>query len=110
MGMATESPKDEIQRQRPEDLQINVGEDLFSLKGVIGLYAASSRYGFISSSMWEGDCYFKGKDLPPQLAATDVRGMKVVTELSLGQMSLYATDAYAAHGAAAGTRVALPLL
>lgn len=96
-------------RDLPEDLQINVGEDLFSLKGLgcffesvltkdgkpqarnvkvlggdganmlgsVKNYNPMKGYGFISSSMWEGDCYFKGKDLPPQLAATDVRGMKV---------------------------------
>mmetsp|Transcript_19763 Transcript_19763/g.46078 ORF Transcript_19763/g.46078 Transcript_19763/m.46078 type:complete len:530 (+) Transcript_19763:99-1688(+) len=96
-------------RDLPEDLQVNVSEDIFSLKGlsctfepnitkdgktqgrsvkvmggdgfnllgVIKNFNPMKGYGFISSPLLEGDLYFKGKELPPQLAASDVRGMKV---------------------------------
>ncbi|CAE7644367.1 PPR4, partial [Symbiodinium sp. CCMP2456] len=87
---------------KPQARNVKVlGGDGANMLGSVKNYNPMKGYGFISSSMWEGDCYFKGKDLPPQLAASDVRGMKVrFTAVAMQDGKMQARDVIVLQSAA----------
>eukprot|EP00931_Biecheleriopsis_adriatica_P030400 TRINITY_DN1791_c0_g1_i3.p1 TRINITY_DN1791_c0_g1~~TRINITY_DN1791_c0_g1_i3.p1 ORF type:complete len:497 (-),score=138.86 TRINITY_DN1791_c0_g1_i3:256-1746(-) len=57
-----------------------VGGEGLPMLGEVKNFSDKNGYGFITSSMWDSDLYFKGKDLPPHLQGMglgQLKGMKV---------------------------------
>ncbi|CAJ1421174.1 unnamed protein product [Effrenium voratum] len=75
-------------KMQARNLQVFGGDGVMML-GSIKTYNPKNQYGFIETSMLDGDVYFKGQDLPMGLAGTDVKGFQVrfsATTLKDGKM------------------------